>query len=242
MKGGCESCHGPGQAHVDAGGGRGEGGPGWISFRADAGEDVDAQNAACLGCHAGGKHLYWEGSAHDSRGLACTSCHNVMRNVSDDDLLTRSNEVDTCAQCHLIRRSQTYRNAHMPLRQGAMEEGWMTCSSCHQPHGTVTPALIDAHSLNDNCYSCHADKRGPFLFEHAPVTESCANCHEPHGSVTIYMLRMPVERLCQNCHVATRHPSQPHAATAQQDFGRGCLHCHTSIHGSNHPSGAVFTR
>ncbi len=240
MKGGCESCHGPGQAHVEAGGGRGMGGAGWISFA--SGQDASIQNAVCLGCHAGGRQLYWEGSPHQSRELPCTSCHNVMRNVSTDSMLTRSNQVDTCAQCHPLRRSQTYRNAHMPLRAGMLAEGWMSCSSCHNPHGTVTPSLIDAHSTNDNCYSCHADKRGPFVWEHAPVTESCTNCHDPHGSITTNMLRMPVERLCQTCHIATLHPSTPHPADDRRVFGRGCLHCHQQIHGSNHPSGNAFTR
>lgn len=242
MRHGCESCHGPGQAHVEAGGGRGEGGPGWISFRADSGEDAGAQNAVCLSCHEGGRRLHWPGSPHDSRGAACTSCHNVMRAVSDDNLLAKANVVETCGQCHLLRRSQTYRNAHMPQRQGALGEGWMDCSSCHNPHGTVTDKLVDAPSVNDNCTSCHADKRGPFLWEHAPVTENCTNCHEPHGSITGRMLKLPVPRLCQTCHVATAHPSTPYAPTDRRVFARGCLQCHQNIHGSNHPSGAAFTR
>lgn len=242
MRRGCESCHGPGQAHVAAGGGRGEGGEGWLSFRDDSGESTADRNAACLGCHKGGERLHWQGSPHDSRGAACTSCHNVMRNVSDDNLLAKANVVDTCAQCHILKRSQTFRNAHMPLRQGPLTEGWMDCTSCHNPHGTITPKLIDAHSINDACYSCHADKRGPFLWEHAPVTEDCTNCHDPHGSITGKMLKMPVPQLCQTCHVASRHPSNPYSATDRRAFGRGCLHCHNSIHGSNHPSGTAFTR
>ena len=242
MRRGCEACHGPGQAHVEAGGGRGEGGEGWVSFRTDSGESADAQNAVCLGCHKGGEQLYWKGSPHQSRGAPCTSCHDVMRNVSVDNMLSDSNVVETCAQCHLIKRSQTFRNAHMPMRQGPLKEGWMDCTSCHNPHGTVTPKLIAAQSTNDSCYSCHADKRGPFLWEHAPVTENCTNCHDPHGSITANMLKMPVPQLCQTCHVHSRHPSTPYRGTDRRDFGRGCLHCHNSIHGSNHPSGTAFTR
>ncbi len=242
MKGGCEACHGPGAAHVEAGGGRGVGGPGWISFQPGSETDTSTENAVCLGCHAGGKLLYWKGSPHETRGAPCASCHDVMKNVSVDSMLSRSNVVDTCAQCHLIRRSQQYRNAHMPLRQGALVEGWMSCTSCHNPHGTVSPALIAAQSTNDNCYSCHADKRGPFLWEHAPVTENCTNCHDPHGSITANQLRMPVPRLCQTCHIASRHPSTPFAPNDFHVVQRGCLNCHNNIHGSNHPSGAAFTR
>ena len=240
MRYGCESCHGPGGAHVEAGGGRGQGGPDWIAF---SDEDPPAeQDAVCLGCHQGGKQLHWAGSPHQMRGQSCTSCHNVMRKVSPDAQLTRSNVVDTCAECHPLRRSQTFRNAHMPSRVGALEEGWMDCASCHNPHGTVTPNLLDALSPNDTCYSCHADKRGPFLWEHPPVTENCMNCHDPHGTITDSMLRMPQPQLCQTCHVASRHPSNPYGPTDPQAFGRACLHCHQNIHGSNHPSGVGLTR
>jgi DmsE family decaheme c-type cytochrome len=242
MKWGCESCHGPGQAHVEAGGGRGVGGPEFVSFEEGTAEESSAQNAVCLGCHEGGQRLYWKGSPHETRGAPCTSCHDVMKNVSVDAMLVKSNVVDTCAQCHLIRRSQLYRNAHMPLRQGALKEGWMTCTSCHNPHGTVSPALISALSTNDKCLSCHAEKRGPFLWEHAPVTENCTNCHDPHGSITANQLKMPVPRLCQTCHIATRHPSTPYAPDDRHVIARGCLNCHNNIHGSNHPSGAAFTR
>jgi DmsE family decaheme c-type cytochrome len=241
MKRGCESCHGPGKAHVDTGG-HGAGGPGWVSFQPGSETDASTENAVCLGCHAGGKRLHWQGSPHETRGVRCTSCHYVLKNVSVDSMLAKANVVDTCAQCHLIRRSQTYRNAHMPLRQGALKEGWMTCTSCHNPHGTISPALISANSTNDKCLSCHADKRGPFLWEHPPVTEDCTNCHDPHGSITANQLRMPIPRLCQSCHIATLHPSDPHAPNERFVIQRGCLNCHNNIHGSNHPSGSAFTR
>jgi DmsE family decaheme c-type cytochrome len=139
MRRGCEACHGPGQAHVEAGGGRGVGGEGWVSFRKDSGESAATQNAVCLGCHEGGERLFWKGSPHQSRGAPCISCHEVMTSVSPDDMLSKSNVVETCAQCHLLKRSQTFRNSHMPMRQGPLKEGWMDCSSCHNPHGTVTP-------------------------------------------------------------------------------------------------------
>lgn len=240
MRFGCESCHGPGLAHVEAGGGRGEGGAEWMAFsEADA---PDRKNAVCLGCHQGGRQLHWSGSPHESRGHSCTTCHDVMRQVSPEKLLARSNVVDTCGHCHLIRRSQTFRNAHMPSREGAIGEGWMDCASCHNPHGTVTPNLLDAHSPNDACYSCHADKRGPFLWEHPPVTENCANCHDPHGTSNFGMLKVQPVRLCQQCHAEPRHPSDPRNPLSRLAFSRGCANCHSAIHGSNSPSGVRLQR
>ena len=168
----CENCHGPGSLHVKAGGGRDVGG--MISFRADDTKRTVAENnAICLTCHERGDRTYWSGSTHETRGLACTNCHTVMKSVSRKSQLKTAFEPDTCFQCHKDRRAQMFRSSHMPLR-----EGKMTCTNCHNPHGSATEALLRENSINDNCYKCHAEKRGPFLFEHAPVRENCANCHD----------------------------------------------------------------
>jgi DmsE family decaheme c-type cytochrome len=232
---GCEACHGPGLAHVEAGGGKGSGA--LLSFRAESAEAIERENDACLGCHAKAGRLHWSGSVHESRDVACTSCHVVMKNLSEQHQLARRSEGELCASCHLIQRAQMHRNAHMPVREGAM-----SCSSCHQPHGSVSPALMRQDTVNDNCYSCHAEKRGPFLWEHAPVNESCLNCHEPHGSTRPGMLKLSQPRLCQQCHVASRHPSEARLPQNRFVIGQGCLNCHSNIHGSNHPSGHAFTR
>ncbi len=232
---GCEACHGPGKVHVDAGGGKGVGD--MIPFRRETPQAIERENAVCLTCHEKGKRTYWQGSPHQSRDLACTNCHKVMEKVSDRFQLAKGEVVEVCAQCHLVRRSQTFRNAHMPLR-----EGKITCTSCHNPHGTITKSLLPENSINDNCYKCHADKRGPFLWEHPPVLESCANCHDPHGGVREKMLKLSLPRLCQQCHIESRHPTEARLPTNKLVIGRACVQCHANIHGSNHPSGFAFTR
>jgi DmsE family decaheme c-type cytochrome len=233
----CENCHGPGKAHVEAGGGKGVGE--MISFAKKDKTPVAKRNAMCLTCHEKGKHLFWQGSAHESRDVACTSCHKVMEDVSPKAQLQKPTEVETCGTCHLQQRARQMRTSHMPLR-----EGKMTCSSCHNPHGTVTPALLKEQSPNDNCLACHAEKRGPFLWHHAPVQESCMNCHDPHGSNREKMLKMSMPRLCQQCHVETQHPTRPYGRGSDPKFvfGLSCTSCHINIHGSNHPSGFSYTR
>ena len=229
----CEACHGPGGPHVDAGGGAVET---LVTFRKGA-EPAEAQNARCLTCHEKGEHTFWNGSTHEVRGLACVTCHKVMDPVSDRYNLAKPTAIDVCAQCHLARRAQLQRSSHMPLR-----EGKMSCTNCHNPHGTVTPALLREDSVNENCYKCHAEKRGPFLWEHAPVTESCTNCHEPHGSTNPRLLKVRVPRLCQQCHIESRHPTNPYNPLLgqKQVINRGCINCHQKIHGTNHPSGFAF--
>lgn len=238
---GCENCHGPGQAHVGQGGGKGRDAK-LITFGRQDPTPVDTQNQTCLACHTRGARLFWEGSPHAARDVACTSCHRVMQDVSPKAQLARPTEIDTCATCHVRQRAQQFRSSHMPLR-----EGKMTCTSCHNPHGTVTPALLKENSANDTCYACHADKRGPFLWEHPPVIESCANCHDPHGSNHERMLKVSKPRLCQQCHVETLHPTRPYGRRETPSnlkfvLGRSCTNCHVNIHGSNHPAGAAFTR
>ncbi len=232
----CENCHGPGSLHVKAGGGRGVGGI--ISFRPDdTSRSAAENNAICLGCHQKGDRTYWDGSTHETRNLQCSNCHTIMRNVSLKHNVKTAWEPETCFQCHKDRRAQLYRSSHMPIR-----EGKMVCSDCHNPHGSVTEALLRENSINDNCYKCHAEKRGPFLFEHIPVRENCDNCHEPHGSVNAKLLKTSLPRLCGNCHTFDHGPNIANGPNVVQGFGRACLNCHTAIHGTNDPSGPLLLR
>jgi DmsE family decaheme c-type cytochrome len=163
-----------------------------------------------------------------------------MENISPRHQLAKPTQIETCGTCHLQKRAQQMRSSHMPLR-----EGKMTCTSCHNPHGTVSQSLLKETSINDTCFTCHAEKRGPFLWQHAPQNESCMNCHDPHGSNHERMLKVAKPRLCQQCHNETQHPTNPYgrdAASLKFVLGRQCLNCHVNIHGSNHPSGFAFTR
>jgi len=151
---------------------------------------------------------------------------------------------EICFTCHKEQRAQIDRPSHHPI-----PEGKMSCSDCHNPHGSIGPKLMKRDSVNETCYSCHMEKRGPFVHDHQPVSEDCSICHNPHGTTAESMLKTRAPFLCQSCH--TPHsPVQPSltgqttpslnslgwwngAAITQ---GRGCLNCHNQIHGSNNPS------
>ena len=211
---------------------------GIISYRKnDPGRRVEDNNGICLGCHEKGGRNYWSGSTHESRAVACTECHTVMRSVSRKANLKTEFEPETCFQCHKDRRAQFFRSSHMPMR-----EGKMVCSSCHNPHGSATDAMLIESSINATCYKCHAEKRGPFLFEHTPVRENCANCHDPHGSVNENLLKVSRPRLCGECHTIDHGNLIAGGPKTQYGFSRSCQNCHSKVHGTNHPSGALLQR
>jgi DmsE family decaheme c-type cytochrome len=236
---GCETCHGPGSKHSED-----ETIPGLIyAFKK---EPPREGNETCLSCHQRGTHALWEGSVHDSRNLSCATCHSVHKFRSERAQLKTAREMDTCAPCHRDKVAKIDRSGHMPLREGKME-----CSSCHNPHGTTNvKQLRKGDSVAEMCTSCHADKRGPYLWEHAPTRDGCTTCHDPHGTSNERMLVTKPPILCQRCHVATRHPSTIYdgavIGSAQTPsvriYARSCVTCHSNIHGSNHPSGQRFIR
>ena len=237
----CESCHGPGGAHA-----------GMqmindklarvIQFGPDSTASIETQNGMCLGCHEADSGFAWHGGAHDDNGVTCAGCHQV--HTASDPVRGVSTQADKCYTCHTFRKSDSLKAYSHPLR-----EGKMACTGCHSPHGATTDSMLARQTINDTCYQCHAEKRGPFLWEHAPVAEDCTNCHNPHGSNHPAMLTRSAPLLCQSCHSQSGHPSIAHDASglatgapSQYLLGQSCLNCHSQVHGSNHPSGSKLMR
>ena len=243
----CEACHGPGAEHVKAP----KDATKIVSFTRGGDRTSEDMNAACLQCHAGGARVHWAGSMHESQDLACSDCHDPMAKTSPTGLLREASVNATCFGCHPAQRVEFRKRSHMPLLEGKLD-----CADCHQPHGSANEPLLKHASTFDLCTSCHADKRGPFLWEHAPVTEDCTTCHVPHGSNRRSLLVTSPPFLCQQCHAqigVANHPTElltpenlaSGAVPAARDarvIGRGCVTCHSQIHGSNHPSGVRFHR
>jgi DmsE family decaheme c-type cytochrome len=239
----CESCHGPGKAHSDAV----EAARGNDAAIAAASRLIFAfrgtvQSDTCTTCHNTGDQEFWEASQHSRRNLTCTTCHSMHNWNSLEHQLKADSVNQTCGNCHRDKLAKLDRSGHMPVR-----EGKLTCSTCHNPHGSQNVRLLRVgNTVSESCTSCHAEKRGPFLWDHAPVRENCATCHEPHGSANERLLVAKLPFLCQRCHSHTRHPSTIYDNTvlsnANRLYNRACVNCHSNVHGSNHPSGHTYMR
>ncbi|HTX42572.1 MAG TPA: DmsE family decaheme c-type cytochrome [Acidobacteriaceae bacterium] len=217
----CESCHGPGSAHV-------EGGGDVTKIRRFSQLSPKEVDDTCLGCHAG-THPNFERSPHAKAGVTCLSCHSVHAAKTDVNLL-RASQPQLCFQCH----NDVKPNFDMPFHH-PVNEGVVKCSDCHDVHGTFQASNLKLTAdQNAVCTKCHMETRGPFVYEHAAVrAEGCMGCHSPHGSQNARMLNMPsINTLCNQCHSRVAGGTV-HSMGAGSDELAPCTSCHTYIHGSN---------
>ncbi len=241
----CTSCHGASEAHQ-----KGEGKPD-ILFKGEGAASAAVANGQCLTCHKGGKRTYWDTSRHSASDVKCSSCHSI--HSATDPVQDRRSQPEVCFNCHKQQRTEINKPSHHPI-----PEGKMACSDCHNPHGSVGPKNMKRDSVNETCYTCHMEKRGPFVHNHEPVSEDCGNCHNPHGTTQEFMLKARPPFLCHQCHtphggqvaqIAGQGQTQGFAGAAAQQtattsgksginyfMARGCVSCHTQVHGSNNPS------
>jgi len=167
---GCETCHGPGSIHVDAGGGVGVG------------------------------------------------------------IINPKKDPEICFTCHTDKRMQFRLPYHHPVL-----EGKMSCSDCHDPHGIdVRPwTATSEQDTNEVCFKCHADKRGPFIWEHDALKDGCTSCHQVHGSVNDKMLIARDANLCLRCHATVPDPTLGNHTGRWAEGTCWSAGCHQAVHGSN---------
>lgn len=252
---GCESCHGPGKAHIE------EGDPTkMISFKNKSSKEI---SETCLTCHSGREeHNNFRRGEHWRNDIGCTDCHashspptgrqlaasnvfvsrsNAQKPGFSDLKLLKTSEPQLCLGCHMETKHQFNLPFHHKVLEGAMR-----CSDCHNPHGGFELKQTRlATGADAACIKCHVDKQGPFVYEHAPVkTEGCVACHTPHGSANPRLLiTSRVGQLCLTCHstahgVGAEEPAGPqHNQNAQY---ANCTNCHIKIHGSR--TSPVFFR
>ncbi len=245
----CEACHGPGSLHVQGGGDISK----IISFGKRSATDA---NGVCLSCHAQDARIRnWMAGPHASNEIRCIDCHQThtyakpgSKTEASLDLITdvmtpdrvgnvenlvpetkammqpRWQANDACLKCHQTQRGQMSLPYHHPLR-----EGKMSCADCHDPHGGPGGNNLRTANTNQLCLSCHAQYRGPFAYQHPPVTENCMICHTAHGSPNTNLLTVSEPALCLQCHAG-------HHNGASLPISDRCSNCHGSIHGTDTPT------
>ncbi|HEV2616148.1 MAG TPA: DmsE family decaheme c-type cytochrome [Candidatus Acidoferrales bacterium] len=222
---GCEACHGGAAVHVAD--------PTDVSklflFTKATTKEI---NERCLVCHASGtEHMQAIDSLHTKNDVSCTSCHSIHHSGGKQFLLVKA-QPELCYSCHLQQKPQF----QMPFHH-RVNEGLVQCTDCHNPHGTGQPHQLRVSTAQDAvCFKCHADKQGPFVFEHEVVkVEGCKACHSPHGSPNPHLLKVSnINMLCLQCHTTSfaNAPGAPSFHNQAAQF-QACTLCHTQIHGSN---------
>ena len=248
-KTGCEGCHGPAQKHVAAGGGKA------TIPRAFSLMQPKQALDTCLGCHArdlARANITTIGTYAQRRCVQRVATRSTIRPTPKYLLAKKQSEL--CYGCH----ATVFAQFSMPSKH-RVNEGFMQCTDCHNPHGSFDatwrmaqrPRMVErALNAESPCVKCHTDKRGPFVYEHPPVrVEGCEICHMPHGSMNPKLLRRPV--VFTVCLSATTAPIRSARATTGYRLQSSkhnmldpkfqkCTTCHVAIHGSN--SDAFFLR
>jgi len=179
---GCESCHGPGSVHADAGGGK------------DNIINPSRSATGCFQCHLDLRGRFNLPSHHPvgEGRVTCSSCHNPHKGpalVAGGNSAIAENEA--CMKCHPRQRGP-HVFEHEALREG--------CTTCHNPHGSVNAKLLVARNAT-LCLRCHfQQQRGSSVSlliggqDHRLLLSkgTCwtAGCHEAvHGSMVNSTLR-----------------------------------------------------
>ncbi|MFN7270469.1 MAG: cytochrome c3 family protein [bacterium] len=134
----------------------------------------------CLKCHEGtqgrsDERFNYRRSEHFRNGVSCADCHS-SHSPKRLEFLLKEKEPEGCYKCHADQKSSFQKPFHHKVPEGGMK-----CSDCHNHHGGFMPRNLRNTVTGDmQCVKCHADKQGPFVYEHAPIkVEGCQACHTP---------------------------------------------------------------
>ncbi len=138
------------------------------------------QPTLCYQCHADQKAQFDMPIHHKvNEGLVkCSDCHDVHGSFLANNVRSTEDSNAVCTKCHTdVRGPFTFE--HAPVRA----EG---CTTCHTPHGTQNPRLLNMPSIATLCNQCHSplSAGGVHGMDAGSTTVTpCVTCHTMiHGS------------------------------------------------------------
>lgn len=162
----CESCHGPGQAHV-----QGVNAGNIVRPLAQIGIGPDT-SASCAACHNGTHHPYveqWSKSRHA---------------IADDHMNTNP----SCVKCHESRGRIAIWDEQTNYKEKGVATAAQpvaTCATCHDPHGSehdgqLRRSVSDPEPSNNLCMGCHL-----YRIANTPSSSRGNMPHGPQGGVLL---------------------------------------------------------
>ena len=146
---------------------------------------VKSQTELCFSCHGAQKAEFARPFRHrvDVGLIQCSDCHNPHGTQHGGQLRTAAGQFAVCTKCHTDTMGP-FVFEHAPVKT---DEG---CLSCHTPHGSANPRLLQVNNVNFLCLRCHTPNMngaagrplGPNHDQTAKY-QACTMCHtQIHGS------------------------------------------------------------
>jgi tetratricopeptide (TPR) repeat protein len=210
----CESCHGPGSAHIAAARDGANGVA--LRMRSLATLDEHASNTVCFACHALKDAL----QSGYMAGADLETFYSLLLPLLSD------------APVHADGRIRTFAYQQGHLWSDCYLAGTMTCTDCHEPHGQtyrdVNGRTLASPFDDGQCTACHASKavdiESHTMHPAASEGSRCVSCHMPYlqepevGSALRYARSdhtIPVPR--------------PASDAALEGIELACAQCHAGV-------------
>jgi hypothetical protein len=172
---GCENCHGPGAAHIDAvtSGAMGKGGS--FAIVNPARLTPDLANNICMRCHEIGDERILKPGKEYKDIRPGEPLDNVLSIFMTPPTREAPPDKDHLQHYYAMTLSKCYRASG----------GRLSCITCHDPH--VEPAKDEAPAFfNKRCMSCHTDQSCKLPSEarqQSSPPDNCIGCHMPKREI-----------------------------------------------------------
>ena len=212
---GCEKCHGPGSAHTK--------GPSRANIVNPARLSSNHASDVCIQCHSQGRPLT---NPIAGRYYDWPVGFDVTKNLADFWELEEHKLGETTFTHFPDGTAHKNRMQGNDFVHGAMYTHGVTCSSCHDPHGTPNNADL-LKPASTVCLTCHGPNspngpRTPTIEQHTrhkagSTGNECIGCHMPKIEQTIadVNVRSHTFRFI------------PPSLTDQHKMPNSCTSCHT---------------